>query len=499
MAQFARPDSDVTNTGTNGFGAIDEITPSDADFWWGDNNTAEELEVGLSNVTDPTISSGHIFRYRIAKTNAGTVDGTGNAVTVTARLMQGTTEIAADTAKTADGTWTEYSLTLTGGQTDAITDYTDLRLEFVTSASGGSPANRRGGAVSWAELEVPDASTTVSPDVIALAVVLPASSALAASTVAPEAIALSSTHPAASAIGETTVLPDVIALIVVIPQATGSSTSWEVSDWSGEEWATAFLTPSVIALTVVTPAATTLGAAVVEPDTIALSVTTPPVTIAAAATVTPATIALSVTLPPAEAVVTDEGTAAPATIVLSVGLPPVEVSREAFVTPAVIGLTVAMDQAIGAGAATLSPAVIALAAVLSPVTLTAGANQTVDVIGLVVVFPPAQASAASAVFPNVIVMAVTLDGVVITAAATILVTPIGLIVVLPQASPSTHIFVDVLTIALVVNMPGATTKIGVRASWMYHIESDVIAPLTSSDTNNLMIETDTELLPISSE
>lgn len=157
MAQFARPDSNVTQTNfTNGFANIDEASPSDADFAFGANNTVAELEVGLSDVTDPSSSSGHVFRYRIAKTNAGTVDGGGNAVTVTARLMQGTTEIATDTAKTADGTWTQYAYTLTSGEADAITSYTDLRLEFVTSASGGSPANRRGGAVSWAELEVPD-------------------------------------------------------------------------------------------------------------------------------------------------------------------------------------------------------------------------------------------------------------------------------------------------------------------------------------------------------
>lgn len=162
MAQFGRPDSDVTNTGNNGFGAIDEATASDADFWFGDNNVAEELEVSLSNVTDPSTDTGHIFRYRVAKTNAGTVDGGGNAVTVTARLMQGTTQIATDTAKTATGTWTQYSYTLTSGEAAAISDYTDLRLEFVTSASGGAPANRRGGAVSWAELEVPDPLTPVS-------------------------------------------------------------------------------------------------------------------------------------------------------------------------------------------------------------------------------------------------------------------------------------------------------------------------------------------------
>lgn len=161
MAQFGRPDSNVTQTSfTGGFAEIDEATASDVDFAYGANNTAAELEIGLSDVTDPVSSMGHVFRYRIAKTNAGTVDGGGNAVTVTARLMQGLTQIATDTAKTANGTWTQYAYTLSAAEADAITDYPDLRLEFLTSASGGSPAARRGGAVSWAELETPDAGVT---------------------------------------------------------------------------------------------------------------------------------------------------------------------------------------------------------------------------------------------------------------------------------------------------------------------------------------------------
>lgn len=158
MAQFARPDSNVTQASfTGGFAEIDEASPSDADFAWGTDNTAAELEVGLGNVTDPALSTGHTFRYRIAKTNDGVVDGAGSSCTVTARLMQGATQIATDTAKTATGTWTQYAYTLSSGEADAITDYTDLRLEFLTSASGGNPTNRRGAAVSWAELEVPDA------------------------------------------------------------------------------------------------------------------------------------------------------------------------------------------------------------------------------------------------------------------------------------------------------------------------------------------------------
>lgn len=210
MVQFARPDGDVTNTGTGGFADVDEASPSDADFWWGANNTAEELEVSLSNATDPNSSSGHIFRYRIAKTNGGVVDGGGNACTVTARLMQGATEIAADTAKTATGTWTQYALTLSAGQADAITDYTDLRLEFLTSASGGSPANRRGAAVSWAELEVPSGSTQFNQ-------ALPATTTVTAGLAS--VIAFTKTLPA------TTTVTAAVGRVVSFSQALAASTT----------------------------------------------------------------------------------------------------------------------------------------------------------------------------------------------------------------------------------------------------------------------------------
>ncbi|HEY0751896.1 MAG TPA: hypothetical protein VGD26_12115 [Chitinophagaceae bacterium] len=160
MAQLVRPDGNITQTSfTGGFAEIDEITASDVDFAYGANNTAAVLEVSLGNITDPVSSTGHTFRYRIARTNAGVVDAGGNAVTVTAALYQGTTLIATDVAKTATGTWTQYAYTLAGAEADAITDYTDLRLRFTTSASGGGPSLRRGAAVSWAELESPDAPT----------------------------------------------------------------------------------------------------------------------------------------------------------------------------------------------------------------------------------------------------------------------------------------------------------------------------------------------------
>ncbi len=66
MAQFARPDSDVT---VDAWGTaplwskIDEVTPSDADSISSFDfpPAIHECEVGLSNVTDPTSSTGHIM------------------------------------------------------------------------------------------------------------------------------------------------------------------------------------------------------------------------------------------------------------------------------------------------------------------------------------------------------------------------------------------------------------------------------------------------------
>jgi hypothetical protein len=156
MAQLLRPDSNVTQTSfTNGFANIDEATPSDADFAYGANNTAAVLEVGLSNPTGTPGAGTTTVRYRVAKVNSGVLNGSGSTVTITAELYQGTTLVSADTERTATGTWTQYSWT---PDVSGVSDWTDLRLRFTTTAGGGSPSARRGGAVSWAELEAPDAS-----------------------------------------------------------------------------------------------------------------------------------------------------------------------------------------------------------------------------------------------------------------------------------------------------------------------------------------------------
>jgi hypothetical protein len=159
VAQFLRPDSNVTQSGfTNGFAAIDEATASDADFAYGANNTAAVLEVGLSNPTGTPGSGTTTIRWRGVKVNSGTVNGSGSAVTITPELVQGTTVLASGSAETVTGTAQAFSFV---PDTSGVTDWSDLRLRFTTSASGGSPANRRGGAVSWAELEAPDPQQAV--------------------------------------------------------------------------------------------------------------------------------------------------------------------------------------------------------------------------------------------------------------------------------------------------------------------------------------------------
>lgn len=184
MAQFARPDSTVTLTNWGQSGSVhltlDESSASDSDFTYSINNTTAELEVGLSNVSDPSVSTGHVVRFRYAKTNAGTPDSGGSNSELTVRLLQGTTVIGGtSTITVSSGTWTAGSFTLTALETDNITDYTDLRIEFAIVGGGGSPANRRGAGISWAELEVPDAApptTTLTPTPVAVDLGVAASS-----------------------------------------------------------------------------------------------------------------------------------------------------------------------------------------------------------------------------------------------------------------------------------------------------------------------------------
>lgn len=174
MAQFARPDSIITAGSWTGAATdIDESVASDADFIFSPNNPNNTVEIGLSNVSDPSSSSGHVLRVRLTQGDAdgSTPDAGGTATTYRIQLFQGITALTDSGTVTSPGTWTTIAYTLTGTEADAITDYTDLRVQITATGGSGSPANRRNVAVSWVELEVPTAPAVVSGSYTANAVI----------------------------------------------------------------------------------------------------------------------------------------------------------------------------------------------------------------------------------------------------------------------------------------------------------------------------------------
>lgn len=160
MAQFGRPVSDVTDggwedtTGGDGDGAnwdeIDEVTADDGTTFVRADSSATMMEVGLSNVTDPASSSGHIIRFRAYAT------GSTGPERITFTLVETTTVRATiNNQSITRDSWNTYSYTLSGAEADAIGDYTDLRFRFSPTANGGDTID-----VTWAEFEVPDAGAT---------------------------------------------------------------------------------------------------------------------------------------------------------------------------------------------------------------------------------------------------------------------------------------------------------------------------------------------------
>lgn len=132
---------------------IDEATRDDSDWMFcqllpQEGVTASLYQCGLSDVTDPTTGLGHVMRYVYRKDST-----VGRTITLRVRLLQGTTAKATRTHSDIGSVWVQADETLTVAEADAISDYTDLRMEFRFTVSGTGLA--RSGGISWAELEVP--------------------------------------------------------------------------------------------------------------------------------------------------------------------------------------------------------------------------------------------------------------------------------------------------------------------------------------------------------
>lgn len=133
VVQYAYPVSDVTDGawttdtgGTDLFSAIDEVTFSDADFIKSDAAPGiSSCKVRLGALSDPASSSGHILEYRFAKSPSD-----GAQVNLTVTIMEGGTVIASQTHTNISSSFTTGTLTLSGAEADAITNYGILDVVF---------------------------------------------------------------------------------------------------------------------------------------------------------------------------------------------------------------------------------------------------------------------------------------------------------------------------------------------------------------------------------
>ena len=168
MAQFARPDSDVSvglwspypADPTTLFDKIDEVIPNDGTDYIGSSNDEDECEVGLSDVTDPAVGTGHTIRcYAQCPLGSGAKEQMWIALVENGNIR--------GQSPVHDVNRNSYALieyTLSEVEANAITNYANLRLRFhITKVNGGEPIQ-----ITQAELEVPDASADtelVVPDV----------------------------------------------------------------------------------------------------------------------------------------------------------------------------------------------------------------------------------------------------------------------------------------------------------------------------------------------
>lgn len=133
-AQFARPTADdvVGNWITSPlYSKINETPYDDGVFIQSEPNPIfSTCRVKISSLTDPSVSTGHIVRYRYQKNLASE-----QPINIVVRLYQGATIIAQATHTDVGNPWTSGSFTLSGTEADSITDYTDLYIQFEAQGS----------------------------------------------------------------------------------------------------------------------------------------------------------------------------------------------------------------------------------------------------------------------------------------------------------------------------------------------------------------------------
>ena len=170
--QFARPVSDVEvnswldvlggNAQGDLYDEIDEEIRNDGDFVNSIliptlGTESDSFVVNLGNTTDPQLSEDHFVRYSIRKSA-----DLGDVLAFDVKLLQTNTTLASWTHFPTD-VYFQANQELLASQTDLITNYDDLRLNFTIRCVGASCAGPglSFGEVSWAEVEIPATSCSL--------------------------------------------------------------------------------------------------------------------------------------------------------------------------------------------------------------------------------------------------------------------------------------------------------------------------------------------------
>lgn len=149
MVQTALPDGTVSNDWTvTGAASAHAALASASDTSLIETATQGDLcRVNVATVIDPEVGTGHVIKFRAQAT------GSGAPERILVRLFEGSTERAASgNIAITRGSFNAYSFTLSEAQADAITAYSDLRIEIEAVVLGAELLE-----CSEAFLEVPDA------------------------------------------------------------------------------------------------------------------------------------------------------------------------------------------------------------------------------------------------------------------------------------------------------------------------------------------------------
>ena len=159
MTQYDRPTSDIstgswTDEGSvdndnNLYTSLDEVSQGGDDSYVSGTSGAGTFEAKLGNLTDPVGNTSHIVHIY------GEGVGSGGPEKVDLYLYEGAGLIATIANNWAPGrsAYADVNYTLSSGEADSISNYTDLRVRVVEDSIGGDEFR-----VTQIYMEVPDAA-----------------------------------------------------------------------------------------------------------------------------------------------------------------------------------------------------------------------------------------------------------------------------------------------------------------------------------------------------